>query len=39
METIQIGIYYYYDEDGNKVYDTDSMIEEFEYKLKNLTNE
>jgi hypothetical protein len=36
METIQVDICYYYDENGNKVYDTDLMIEEFEYKLKNL---
>ena len=30
---IQIPIYYYEDDDGNKVYDLESMAEEFENEL------
>jgi len=36
---IQVGIYYYIDDDGKKVYDTEEMTREFEEKLKQLTNE
>ena len=32
MSNIEIGIYYYEDEDGNKVYDYEEMGNEFENK-------
>ena len=35
-DTLDIGIYYYIDDDGKKVYDIECMMEEFEYKLKEL---
>lgn len=33
---IEQNIYYYEDEDGNKVYDIEGMVEELEAKLKEL---
>ena len=33
---IEVGIYYYVDEDGKKVYDTEEMTREFEQKLDEL---
>lgn len=33
---IQIPIYYYEDDDGNKVYDFEEMVDEFEQKLSEL---
>ena len=33
---IQIPIYYYEDDDGNKVYDFEEMADEFEQKLSEL---
>ena len=33
-DVIKVGVYYYTDDDGEKVFDTDEMIREFEYKLK-----
>lgn len=33
---IEVGIYYYVDEDGKKVYDTEEMMREFEQKLSEL---
>ena len=33
---IKVGIYYYINDDGKKVYDIECMMEEFEYKLKEL---
>ena len=39
-ETLEIGIYYYIDEEtGKKVYDEDEMRDEFERKLKELLNQ
>lgn len=38
-KTIDVGIYYYTDDNGKKVYDTEEMTNEFETKLKALTNE
>ena len=32
--TIEQNIYYYEDEEGNKVYDIEGMVEELESKLK-----
>ena len=37
MDKIEIGVYYYTDESGNKVYDFEAMSEEFEDKLSELT--
>ena len=37
MSNIEIGIYYYEDEDGNKVYDYEEMANEFENKLSEIT--
>ena len=34
---LEIGIYYYKDEDGNKVYDYEEMANEFEDKISELT--
>jgi hypothetical protein len=34
--TIQVDIYYYIDEQGNKIYDEEEMIKEFYQKLKQL---
>ena len=36
VSKIEIGIYYYEDDDGNKVYDYESMAEEFENELSKL---
>ena len=33
---IKVGIYYYIDDDGKKVYDIESIRSELEYKLKEL---
>ena len=35
-ETIEVGVYYYIDDEGNKVYDVDEMMNEFELELKRL---
>jgi hypothetical protein len=37
-QTIEIPIYYYEDEDGNKVYDFEEMANEFENRLNEITN-
>ena len=37
MSNIELGIYYYEDEDGNKVYDYEEMANEFENKLSEIT--
>ena len=37
MEKLEIPIYYYKDDDGNKVYDLEAMADEFENKLSELT--
>ena len=34
---LEIGIYYYKDDDGNEIYDYDAMAEEFENKLSKIT--
>jgi hypothetical protein len=34
---IQVGVYYYLDDDGQKVYDFDEMMNEFEAELKRLS--
>jgi len=36
VSKIEIGIYYYEDDDGNKVYDYESMAEEFENELSKI---
>jgi hypothetical protein len=36
---IEVGIYYYINDDGKKIYDTEEMTNEFETKLKQLSNE
>jgi hypothetical protein len=36
-ETIEVGVYYYIDDEGNKVYDVDEMMNEFELELKRLS--
>jgi hypothetical protein len=36
-ETIEVGVYYYLDDAGNKVYDFDEMMNEFEAELKKLS--
>jgi len=35
-QTINVGVYYYIDDEGNKVYDVEEMKREFETKLKDL---
>jgi hypothetical protein len=35
-QTIEVGVYYYLDNEGNKVYDFDEMMNEFETELKRL---
>lgn len=35
-QTIQVGVYYYLDEEGNKVYDEEEMQREFDTKIKDL---
>mgnify|MGYP003132797991 CR=1 FL=1 len=37
-DTIEVGIYYYIDDDGKKVYDEECMREEFETLLEQVTN-
>ena len=39
QNSIEIGVYYYIDENGNKVYDIEEMRREFETKLNQLTNQ
>ena len=36
-QTIQVGVYYYLDDAGNKVYDFEEMMSEFEAELKKLS--
>jgi hypothetical protein len=36
-QTIEVGVYYYLDDAGNKVYDFDEMMSEFEAELKKLS--
>jgi hypothetical protein len=36
-QTIEVGVYYYLDDAGNKVYDFDEMMNEFEIELKRLS--
>jgi len=36
-QTIQVGVYYYIDDEGKKVYDFDEMMNEFELELKKLS--
>ena len=36
-QSIEVGVYYYLDDAGNKVYDTEEMQREFETKLKDLS--
>lgn len=36
-QTIEVGVYYYLDNEGNKVYDFDEMMNEFETGLKRLS--
>lgn len=38
MKEIRIEIYYYIDDEGNKIYDEDEMRNEFERKLQELLN-
>jgi hypothetical protein len=35
-QVIQVGVYYYLDDEGKKVYDFDEMMNEFEAELKKL---
>ena len=35
-QTIQVGVYYYLDDENKKVYDFDEMMSEFEEELKRL---
>ena len=35
-ETIEVGVYYYIDETGKKIYDYDEMGDEFEQRLNEL---
>jgi hypothetical protein len=35
-QTIEVGVYYYLDNEGKKVYDFDEMMNEFEAELKKL---
>lgn len=35
-QTIQVGVYYYIDDEGNRVYDEEEMQREFESKIKEL---
>ena len=37
-DTIGVGIYYYIDDDGKKVYDEECMREEFETLLEQINN-
>jgi hypothetical protein len=36
-QTIEVGVYYYFDDEGKKVYDFDEMMSEFEAELKKLS--
>ena len=36
MDKIEIGVYYYTDESGNKVYDVQEMFEELDRKIYDL---
>ena len=36
-QTIQVGVYYYIDDEGKKIYDFDEMMNEFEAELKKLS--
>jgi len=36
-QTIEVGVYYYLDDEGKKVYDTEEMQREFEAELKKLS--
>lgn len=36
-QTIEVGVYYYLDDEGNKVYDFEEMMREFEEDLKRLS--
>ena len=36
-ETIEVGVYWYEDEDGKIVFDVEEMQREFEWKLKKIT--
>jgi len=36
-QTIEVGVYYYLDDEGKKVYDFDEMMSEFEAELKKLS--
>ena len=36
-QTIEVGVYYYLDDEGKKVYDFDEMMNEFELELKKLS--
>jgi len=36
-EIIEVGVYYYIDDEGKKVYDVDEMMNEFELELKKLS--
>ena len=38
-KTIKVGVYYYKDEEGNMVFDTEEMQKEFEFKLKEIEKE
>lgn len=37
--SIVIELYYYLDDNGNKVYDEDEIRDEFEFKLQELLNQ
>lgn len=37
-DTIQVGVYYYIDDAGKKVYDLEEMYEEFKLKISELEN-
>ena len=37
MDKIEIGVYYYTDDNGKKVYDLEAMSEEFENQLSEIS--
>ena len=37
-DTIEVGVYYYIDDAGKKVYDLEEMYDEFKVKISNLKN-
>ena len=39
LDTIEVGVYYYKDENGNKVYDIEEMERELYDKISNLVNQ